>query len=190
MNKKGVTLLETLIAVSVMAIIGIVIMELLRITFQSNSKTQLINSIKQNGQSAISSVEDSLRFADRIVCPASGISSTLTVVKDGKYTRIKIYGEVGNNNGYIARDFPSPPFASETDLCAEPPIPDLAATKEFLTNKDSGMSIFTGSFIVDTGTSGGTIVTIRFDAKAAKNAPSTFESQVDPVPFQTSIQLR
>lgn len=182
MNKKGVTLLETLIAVSVMAIIGIVIMELLRITFQSNSKTQLINSIKQNGQSAISSIEDSMRFADRVAC-VSPDSSTIVVVKDNKYTRIKIYPE-STTNGYIARDFPLPPFVSETAPC------DEEVTKEFLTNKDSGVSIFTGNFIVDTGTSGGTIVTIRFDAKAAKGAPSTFESQIDPVPFQTSIQLR
>jgi prepilin-type N-terminal cleavage/methylation domain-containing protein len=72
-KKSGFTLLETLIAISAIASVGILIAQVFFTTTRSNTKTELLKDVKQNGDYAIEMMSRIIRNSVSITsqCPPS-----------------------------------------------------------------------------------------------------------------------
>lgn len=81
-STRGFTLIEILIAISLVGLIGSVASTTLFNIFQGVSKTEIIKEIKQNGDSALSVMERSIRSAADITSTCDGLPSNTLVVRD------------------------------------------------------------------------------------------------------------
>src|SRR5258708_6610428 len=92
-KQKGFTLVEALVSITIIGVLGFLLSDLLNRGFQGGNKTQVTQTIKQNGQSSLNLIIQTLRGADAIVCIGDypvgtpGSNTTLTMVKNGVYTR-------------------------------------------------------------------------------------------------------
>jgi prepilin-type N-terminal cleavage/methylation domain-containing protein len=95
-SKKGFSLIEVLVTVTILTMLGVAISTILTRSFSGNSKTELIGNIKQNGQSALGVMEKDIRDSDTIACPLTSGSSTVLALltkTDGKYIRLTFVPE-------------------------------------------------------------------------------------------------
>jgi len=97
--KTGFTLLEILIAVSVIGIISAVIAEVFYTTTKTNAKTEIIKDVKQNGEFAIDVMTRFLMNAAGVEsdCPApdTQLSSINIVGSDNNVTRLECLYDSG-----------------------------------------------------------------------------------------------
>lgn len=99
----GFTLLEILMSVSIAGVMGLLIAQVFFTTARSNTKTELLKDVKQNGEYAIHIMERMIRNALKVssVCSATGSSlksiqilnpngdtTTFGCVLDGSVTRL------------------------------------------------------------------------------------------------------
>lgn len=217
--KKGFTLVEMLIVISILSVMGVLILNIFTRTLRGSNKSQIIANIKQNGQAVLENMDKTIRSSDNIVCTSA---NTLIVVKDGIYTRYRFIlpravNQSGNDcksrtttargvmisqsaNGCIVSDAPmkGPDLSTgkeETDavfarrVCADR---DTLVSQNILTdtNAQTGISVENGLFIRERSAGFRDQVTIKFDIKPGLGAPQAVAGTIDPVNFQTSIQLR
>lgn len=87
---SGFTLLEILVAMSVASVVGVLIIQVFFTTTRTNTKTELLKDVKQNGQYAMAIMERMIRNARSVdtVCALSGTTvSSLTITNpDGNTT--------------------------------------------------------------------------------------------------------
>lgn len=138
MNKTpGFTLVELLVVMAILSLLGTLAVTIFVRTLRANNKSQIILTIKQNGQTALDTLDKNIRNSDSIVCVSNEISDTppikgRTVVfdKGGSFTRYRMVLAVADaTNGYIVQDNPepvtsgcNPPLNAET--CEIIPLPD------------------------------------------------------------------
>lgn len=127
MKEKGFSLIETLVALAVISIMGIILADLLIRTIQGGNKTHLIGVMKDNGQAAINTIDSSVRSADTIICPintgdpldlpsetSKRLSNVLVIAQNGIFTRFGFNDTAAGQNGYISKDQPT--ITDTTDL--------------------------------------------------------------------------
>lgn len=184
-NNKGFTIVEALIVAGIFGTVGMIAADLLARSFQGSNKVKLVSSIKQNGQSALNSIEQTIRYADSIICPInSNLSSTIVVVSNGVYSRIKIADKDQVPGSYIAQDHPSPSVANDVSLCDS----NLSSPSYLISQ--SSATIDTGSgFVVNNVSGKNKSVNIKFSL-SSNSTSTSFDNQITPVNFQTTIQLR
>jgi len=206
-TKKGFTLVEMLVVIAVLSIIGILILTIFTRTLKGTNKSQILGAIKQNGQSVLETLTSSIRNADNVVCPAiippatTASSGTLVIVTQGIYTRYRFIA-AGANNGLIQQDNPakqtvagSNPPREETDaefvdrVCT---IGSIMPTPIILTdtNPQSGVSLANGSFTRNRPAGFKDSVKVTFVVSPGIGALPTLINEIDPVTFETTIQLR
>ena len=156
-------------------------------------------------------MDKTIRNSDRVVCVSSlsNPGPTVVTVKDGTYTSYRFIAPVANTaNGYIRQEIfslpSSPPAGSdpnlyirdfETTVCSNPSINPQVLTD---TNTQTGVSVdcidlnCNTKLIFKRDPSSGfkDQVTIKFLAKPGEGASQVIAGQIDPVTFQTTIQLR
>lgn len=202
MIKKGFTLIELLIIVAILSVTGGLVLTVFTSSLRGSNKSQIVSSIKQNGQSVLELMDKAIRGADNVVCVDTA-GSTLVIVKDGSFTRYRFTAASGSSNGLIEQDMPVQPAppASESDIkvftdgvCTDPMVGANILTD---TNTSSGVSLVHANngtdlpFIVRYKVSGFKDgVTIRFALKPGIGAPQALAGQIDPVTFKTTIGLR
>lgn len=207
---NGFTLVEMLVVIAILSIVGTLILSIFTRTLQGNNKAQIIGIIKQNGQSILETMDKTIRNADHLVCiststnPSIG-NATLVVVKDGLYTRFRfIQPQPSGNptaNGFIeweSFNLPtSPPPGADPRLYIRDfdrtvcNLPSSNPVKLTDTNTQKGVSVVSLTFTEETPQAGyKNIVNVSFVLKAGLQAPAAIAGQIDPVDFQTTIQLR
>jgi type II secretory pathway pseudopilin PulG len=204
-NTRGFSLIEALVVVGVLAIVAIVMVDLLFRTVRGGNKTQLIGNIKQNGQTALSVLDTTIRSADKVICKSSytgnsantfldgsgaPLPDTLVIAKDGKYTRFRFYFErSGTSNGYIGKldlVVTDPSTVGQT-LCADNPTSDTKLTPD-----DGAISLKYGGFeyTQSINLSHKDVVGIKFDMGPSYNSGTSFDQQSANVTFSTTVELR
>lgn len=201
MKKSGFTLAEILVVIGVLSVVGIIVLIIFSRTLRGNNKSQILTAIKENGQSVLENMDKTIRGADNVVCPVATTlsSNTLVIFKDGVYTRYRLVPQSGNcgggSNGMIQQDIVTP-SAQEADpvlfrnrICAiaDPQVGAITLTD---TNINTGVSLTAGSFTLNKSSGFKDIVTINFVLNPGVCAPPAVSGQIDPVTFQTTIQLR
>ncbi len=226
---QGFTLIEMLVVISILSVVGVLILNIFTRTLRGGNKTQIIGTIKQNGQSILENMDKTIRSSDNVVCPtitppatSSGLD-TLVVVKNGVYTRYRFispnstditYGDCKSVNGCILQDNPTKqnvdtnPPRQETDpefitsvcnvgsLMPRTTLSPVTIISD--TNPQTGISVdciapdcnANPIFKRDRSSGYRDQVTIKFDLWPGKEVSSAVAGQIDPVTFQTTIQLR
>jgi type II secretory pathway pseudopilin PulG len=200
---KGFSLVEVLVTASVLIVVGIVISVALTRTFKGNTKTELISTIKQNGQLALSEIEKEIRNAESVICPISGSSvvMTLRTKTTGKYVRFIMVPEAGQVNGNITRDFPSYPPSTgvPSDMCNLAVVPITPATTLTDNSSQSGISLKNipsspPAFIIARNPGYREVVTVQFELGPGVSSGSNYEGNLGSASntfgFKTSVQLR
>lgn len=197
MIKKGFTLVELLVVIAILAIAGAFILTIFTSSLRGSNKSQIVSTIKQNGQSVLDSMDKTIRNSDNIVC-VSNLQTTLVIVKDGVFTRYRFVVATIGANGFIQQDAPIQPAppASGADIklfidgiCADTD-PMMAPNVLTDTNPQTGVSAKNGFFTRSKQAGSRDSVTIRFDLSPGIAAPQIVAGQIDTVTFQTTIQLR
>lgn len=216
----GFTLVEMLVVMAVLSIVGTLILTIFTRTLKGSNKAQIIGVIKQNGQSILETMDKTIRNADHLICicPSTNCAAstnpqignaTLVVVKDGVYTIFK-YTEpqppgAPTSNGMIewaSFNLPdTPPQGTDAKLYVSQfqrvacILPTLSLTTKAVnltdTNTQTGVSVTNLLFTEESHKAGfKDIVNISFTLAPGVGAPASIAGQIDPVDFQTTIQLR
>lgn len=197
-QERGFTVVEILVGVAISAAIALVLTAILSQLLRGGTKSDLISVIKQDGQSALGTLELNIRESDGVICPTAlpfpNGQRTVVIVQNGIYTRFRFYNPVSSRtpaNGYLEEyNIPQSTIDSiEPDqgygsLCTDS-TPGTALTD---TNTASGISIQNAQF---TGTSTG-LVGIQFDAYPGVTAGTGLENEVGAsgIHFETTVEIR
>lgn len=214
--KRGFTLAEMLVVISVLSVVGVIITTIFIRNLRGSNKSQIISQIKQNGQTVLETMDKTIKNADNLVCIIPNTDNTdntvytMVVEKGGLYTRYRLTPPQDQTvppacltNGCIAQDNPTkePNQATgkeETDpefimrVC----IPnDSMQSANILTdtNTQTGVKVLRGVFSeADKEQSAGfkKAVKIFFVLGAGAGAAPAVTGQIDPVTFETTVQLR
>lgn len=204
-GERGFTIVEILVATAVAGIVGIMLVMIFANTLRGSNKSQILAVIKQNGQAVLENMDKTIRNSDNVVCVSSS-NKTLLVVKNGTYTRYRIvlytdtFGTAPDScrgsgtNGCIVQDNPVR-VGAETDTefmirACSSVDPMVSATVLTDTNTQTGVKIESGLFTRNTSAGFKDQMTIVFKLKPAVLIPPAIANQIDPVTFQTTVQLR
>lgn len=198
MKKNGFTLIEILVAMAIVAIIGVIFVTIFANTLRGSNKSQVLAVIKQNGQAILENISKSIRGADSIVCKSNS-GDVLTIIKNGSYTRFRFVPPAVGSNGIIQRDNPVQPSTAPEDniqlflstICTDPMGTDSSQVDTLTdTNTQSGVSVTTGLFERSRQSGFKDSITVSFTLGPGVNVPAAIAGQIDPIPFQTTIGLR
>lgn len=204
---KGFTLAEVLVAIAIVAVIGTILVLIFTNTLRGSNKSQILSALKQNGQVVLDSISRNIRSADNVVCPISGSSNIIVTVKNGTYSRYRIVRSsdiagsapadcIGaGKNGCVILDNPTP-LPSETSpqlflnrICnSADPMPLAQILTD--TNPLTGVSVESGSLSVSKPPGFKAIVTVNFVLQPGVSVPQIISGQIDPVTYETSIEVR
>lgn len=209
-EQAGFSLAEVLVTISVLVVIGIFVTLALTGTFQGNTKTDLISTIKLNGQNALSQMEKDIRDAETVICPQT-TTPTATPVSviavrsktEGTVIRYAYFPQNGTTtNGYLQKEvfvFPSIPVdvTFYTDMC-NTSYTTNQKSKLDLTDKDSQSAVSVKNtaqrgFWVEKKAGSKDLVTVQFDLGPSVTSGTNFEENVgtgNSFSFKTTIQLR
>lgn len=201
--EKGLSLLEVLVSIGILAIISVITVSILTNSFKGGNKTTLTGNIKQNGQNALNIMDQTIRNSSTVICPyVSGTSNEITVdTINGKKIRFRYIQSTNSINGSIVQE--------EVDLITSTSVKDVICNPNNITIVPQ-----TTISLTDPGTSSGVSITlppsnhiftlnrldgtkdtvkIEFDLKPAVNAPKGFENTLGGTGtyhFATTVQLR
>ncbi|HZE86945.1 MAG TPA: type II secretion system protein [Methylomirabilota bacterium] len=166
-KQKGFSLIELLVSMAVFASVTTVIITVLFVSFRAGKKSDVLISLKQNGDATLAQMVKSIRYAKSLDAPAActtpvtQASITITSISDAKQTI-----------------FSCPAGASTSITSNSASLIDTNAVSV------SGCS-FTCS---QATTNDPPTITIQFTL-GAKNTTSFVET-TGSIPFQTSVTLR
>lgn len=204
-NLNGFTLVEIAVVMAIVAIVGLMMLVIFTNTLRGSNKAQVLAAIKQNGQAVLENMDKTIRGADDVICPGNLVNSgpTLVIVKNGTYTRYRFIAPAPGN-GLIQQDNPAKqPVGSRVEtesefdsrvcclagLCGvNDPMTQIAILTD--TNSQSGVSVLSGSFTRNIQPGFKDNITVSFVLGPGVEAPPIVAGKIDPVTFQTTVQLR
>ncbi len=206
-TNSGFTLVESVIAIAIVGVIGLIMADVLNRAFENGNKTALLSNIQQTGQAALNTIEGTSRYS-KFVCVGDGSTgnnvintdySVMAISKDGRYIRYIYKAATSMTNGYISEDFPVY-TGTATDICnLTTPVPGTATNQHKLTN-DVALSVKSAAFTLlnkssvggDNGASKVT-VSIKFSLVPTINANQRVGSQIgttNGIDFSNTLQFR
>lgn len=191
MKKNGFSLVELIIAITIIGVVGVVTSTILSRTFRANSQSDSISKLKQNGDLALTPMVETIRSAEGVICydPTAPIQSLVVRTFDGKYIKFRFVDpNLPTTNGYMVKqeNLSSSQFSSFCTSVLGSPSPDEVP----ITNKDtvSGVNISNGIFTYYPGNAGKDTITIKFDVNPTLTSGGTAETKI--VQMQTTVQIR
>ncbi len=174
--KKGFTLLELLISVTIIAGLSLLIAQSFFTTTRSNTKTEIIKDVKQNGDVGLGLMVNMIRASTQVgsLCAASGTTSSSLAIKnpDGGTTTFGCVFDSGVSR--IASSSAAIDYLTSTNV-----------TLGGSACADAAMSL---QFTCTSAASGGTTVKITFSLSQKGTPVNLFEK--GQASFQTTVGLR
>ncbi len=203
-KQMGFSLVETLVVIVILMVLGFLLSDLLIRTFRGGTRTELGGNIKQNGQSALTIMDSTIRNSDAVVCTGkwAGLTfptDTITVATKGVFTRFRFTAPTQTANGLLQQDNPTLTDPSKANLlCSDPTFGILTNPSSLTdTNTSSGVSVVgtssTDYFIVNHVAGYKDTVMINFDLSPAIGAGSSSEKTIgvnNKLNFSTTVGLR
>ncbi len=193
---KGFTLVEVLVVIGVLSIIGVIVLTIFSRSLRGSNKAQILSSIKQNGQVVLENMDKTFRSADNVVCPSmiSPDNRILVVRSSGIYTRYRFVGSLIQQDhpkkqldSATGKEETDPAFINRVCLFSDP-MPQATVLTD--TNTKTGVLVLNGLFVRSKPAGFSDQVTVKFDLKPGVGAPAAVAGQIDPVHFETTVQLR
>lgn len=191
------TLAEVLVVMAILSILGVLFLNIFSRNLRGTNKSQILISLKENGQGVLENMTNIIRNADDLVCISSNPPNTLVVVKNGDYTRYQLVTQQTEANGFIRQDYPTPALdGSESDprvfidrVCnpSDPMPKALILTDDSL---QKGVSVIAGRFELDKEAGFKDSIKITFSLAPPIKTLRAVAGIIDPVTFETTIQLR
>lgn len=194
-NQAGFTLAEALISITIIAVVGFILTDLLGRSFKNNDKTETISNIKQNGQTALDVMEQVVRGSSMILCTgAIGNDQTLVVQNNNQLIRFRLIFETLTANGQVKEEFLTLTDRSlltdqDKDFCNFDSVNQAFSvnTNQTVvltnTNLTKGVSLRVGSFTYTKNPNfGSDFVSVQFILGPARNA---FRNYTTGTPYQT-----
>ena len=187
--------MEILVVIAVLSLVGAMVVVIFTRSLQGSTKSQILLAIKQNGQAVLETMDKTVRGADSVVCVSNLSNPTIVTVRDGFYTRYRFIEPTAGNNGRILQDTPVPPSSpgpGDLELFLDNVCTSALTGANTLTdtNQQTGVSIDSSSFTKDQLAGFKDKITIKLVLKPGVEAPAVLAGQIDPVTFQTTIELR
>lgn len=183
MKARAFTLVEVLVVIAVITVTGLIITEVFFRSIRGGNKAEILSKIKQNGQSALETMDKTIRKADGVIC-TSTLPSTVVIIHEGKYFRFRYNPPFPTQkpvrNGYITRD--------SRESCTDPTPPNAITLTD--TSSRNGVSVVSGSFLRQRQAGFKDVIVISFKVGPAVGTPVAILAQVDPVTFKTTVELR
>lgn len=102
--KRGFTIIELLVVIGIISILGTITADIFLSVTRSYNKASVIAAIEQSGNIALSQMTTEIRNA-RSVSPASGTTSTLTIINaDSVQVVFSFVPSTSTTNGYVSRN--------------------------------------------------------------------------------------
>lgn len=190
-NLGGFSLIEIVVAISIIGVVGFILANIISRSFRVSDKGQELSNFKQNGQTALASVENSLRDAQDIVCISSTGSVIALQTKSGSYLRFRLTNKTSLKNSAIRKDQPtlsqitsSPP--NTNDFC-DPNKVAPSPNDTFVTDPDPTSGVTVEDLIFTSSSNSGLAdsVSVSFNLTTPQAKVSSIRES-----FQTTIQLR
>ncbi len=211
--KNGFSLIEVVIAMTIIAVIGTITTTVVTRTFRTNSQSADISKLKENGERALNSVAESIRMADKVVCygitpaspeliscvgyPPSMIRKIVIRTLAGKFVKYSFNEPVLApspgcqiiQNGYLSKQENINPADVTTDqsfcdVTLASPAPVAIANN----NPLSGVNFRNGEFKRLSGISNKDTVTILFNVNPSLSWGEAIPSNT--VGMSTTVQVR
>lgn len=190
-SKKGFTLIEALITLAILGVIGFILSDIISRGFRNTNKTQIIGTIKQNGQNALNIMDQTIRSSEAVVC-TSASPARIVIVKRPKYIRYTLIPETTSANGYITEetlDVPVPPPSDETTFCTSGlATPDRTILTD--QNTVTGASLKGGKFSLISENGAKDSVEIEFILGPGIKTGPAYSDTANNINFKTTVQLR
>lgn len=206
-SRQGFTIVELLVAVTIMVIMGVIFTDILVESLRGRNKVNAINQVKQNGQVVLDKLSNEIRSAEKVVCvdnfsaPNANVipKDTIVIFNNGTYTQFRLIKPPSANGKIQKANFTRPDITdvnSDLGLCSWPPPPGTNLIQS-LTDTDSkngvsvdftpGVASYENAFEQN-----GDNVIIKFNASAGINAGYAYDVTVKDggIPFMTSVQVR
>lgn len=176
-NKKGFTLIELLVVTTIIVIVSGVIADSFFSSLKGGNKTTITNFAKENGDQAITTIENTVKSASQINPPClsgTGFSAiqSITITNPDKSTTT-----------YTCPVAPTPQLAIQLV-----PITPTPTVVQYLTSNN--VSIINCSFSCSKQKDSPAVLKISFTViQSAPNATYRPEEQVS-IPYETSVVMR
>lgn len=156
-NLSGFTFVELLVGISMFAVIGTVTLSILFATLRASKKSDVLVSLRQDGNTVMSQVGRNIRYARSLDAPASCISPvnsssiTITSNSDGGQTTFACVSGASStvaSNGASLTDTDSTVMSNCEFVCTQPTLndpPTITFSFVLSAKSSSGLSESNGS---------------------------------------------
>lgn len=173
-TKRGFSLLELLVSISIIAVLGTVISQVLFTTLRTNTKTEILKEVKQNGDIALETIQ-------RLIQGARSVSSTCSDT-----------GTTATSLAIVDRNGETITFSCVLDGTATRIASTSASGTEYLTNKTVTLGetcVGTSLQFVCTG-GGSAPPSIQISFQLTQTGTPGAQYEQGQIQFQSSVSLR